>query len=227
MEITPNNSAEIEIHSASVFNGEEKILENLSLSISEKRVGFIGRNGSGKTTLLRAMAGLQKLNNGKILIDEVGIVFQNSDHQIIFPTVGEELRFGLTQLGLSKNEADFKVNACLKEYNKLEWLDRPISTLSQGQKHLVCLLSVLLMEPKVLLLDEPFTGIDIPTQRKLEEYLRPLNQTVVLVSHVPETFENYERVIWIDEGGVQADGTPRGVIKKYQDAMYKYCEKNI
>ena len=104
MEITPNNSAEIEIHSASVFNGEEKILENLSLSISEKRVGFIGRNGSGKTTLLRAMAGLQKLNNGKILIDgvevakdrkeaikKVGIVFQNSDHQIIFPTVGEEL----------------------------------------------------------------------------------------------------------------------------------------
>ena len=240
MEITPNNSAEIEIHSASVFNGEEKILENLSLSISEKRVGFIGRNGSGKTTLLRAMAGLQKLNNGKILIDgvevakdrkeaikKVGIVFQNSDHQIIFPTVGEELRFGLTQLGLSKNEADVKVNVCLKEYNKLEWFDRSISTLSQGQRHLVCLLSVLLMEPKVLLLDEPFTGIDIPTQRKLEEYLRPLNQTVVLVSHVPETFENYERLIWIDEGGVQADGTPRDVIKKYQDAMYKYREKNI
>ena len=66
MEITSNNLAEIEIHSASVFNGGEKILENLSLSISEKRVGFIGRNGSGKTTLLRAMAGLQKLNNGKI-----------------------------------------------------------------------------------------------------------------------------------------------------------------
>jgi len=240
MEITPDKSAEIEIYSASVFNGEEKILENLSLSISEKRVGFIGRNGSGKTTLLRAMAGLQKLNNGKILIDgvevakdrkeaikKVGIVFQNSDHQIIFPTVGEELRFGLTQLGLSKNEADVKVNVCLKEYNKLEWFDRSISTLSQGQRHLVCLLSVLLMEPKVLLLDEPFTGIDIPTQRKLEEYLRPLSQTVVLVSHVPETFENYERLIWIDEGGVQADGRPRGVIKKYQDAMNKYCEKNI
>ena len=64
-------------------------------------------------------------------------------------------------------------------------------------------------ETKVLLLDEPFTGIDIPTQRKLEEYLRPLNQTVILVSHVPETFENYERLIWIDEGGVQADGTPK------------------
>ena len=240
MEISPDKPTEIEILSASVFYGKEKILEDLSLSITEQRVGFIGRNGSGKTTLLRILAGLQELNSGKVLIDgtevakkrkeaieKVGIIFQNPDHQIIFPTVGEELRFGLTQLGLSKNEADFKVNACLKEYNKLEWFDRSISTLSQGQKHLVCLLSVLLMEPKVLLLDEPFTGIDIPTQRKLEEYLRPLNQTVVLVSHVPETFENYERVIWIDEGGVQADGTPRGVIKKYQDAMYIYREKNI
>ena len=240
MEISPDKPTEIEILSASVFYGKEKILEDLSLSITEQRVGFIGRNGSGKTTLLRILAGLQELNSGKVLIDgievakkrkeaieKVGIIFQNPDHQIIFPTVGEELRFGLTQLGLSKNEADFKVNACLKEYNKLEWFDRSISTLSQGQKHLVCLLSVLLMEPKVLLLDEPFTGIDIPTQRKLEEYLRPLNQTVVLVSHVPETFENYERLIWIDEGGVQADGTPRGVIKKYQDAMYIYREKNI
>ena len=62
-----------------------------------------------------------------------GIVFQNSDHQIIFPTVGEELRFGLTQLGLSKNEADFKVNACLKEYNKLEWFDDPFLPYLKGR----------------------------------------------------------------------------------------------
>ena len=122
MEISPNKPAEIEIDSASVFYGKERILENLSLSIKEQRVGFIGRNGSGKTTLLRILAGLQELKNGKVLIDgtevatnrkaaitKVGIIFQNPDHQIIFPTVGEELRFGLTQLGLNKNQADLKV----------------------------------------------------------------------------------------------------------------------
>ena len=240
MEISPDKPTEIEICSASVFYGKERILENLSLSIKEQRVGFIGRNGSGKTTLLRILAGLQELNNGKVLIDgtevakkrkeaikKVGIIFQNPDHQIIFPTVGEELRFGLTQLGLSKNEADLKVIACLKQYDKVDWFERSISTLSQGQKHLVCLLSVLLMKPRVLLLDEPFTGIDIPTQLKLEHYLSSLKQTIIHVSHVPETFENYQRLIWMDEGIIQADGTPKAVIKKYRTAMKNYDEKTI
>ena len=240
MEISPDKPIEIEICSASVFYGKERILENLSLSITEQRVGFIGRNGSGKTTLLRILAGLQELNNGKVLIDgtevakkrkeaikKVGIIFQNPDHQIIFPTVGEELRFGLTQLGLKKNEADLKVIACLKQYDKVDWFERSISTLSQGQKHLVCLLSVLLMKPRVLLLDEPFTGIDIPTQLKLEHYLSSLKQTIIHVSHMPETFENYQRLIWMDEGIIQADGTPKTVIKKYRDAMKNYDEKTI
>ncbi len=240
MEISPDKPTEIEICSASVFYGKERILENLSLSIKEQRVGFIGRNGSGKTTLLRILAGLQELNNGKVLIDgtevakkrneaikKVGIIFQNPDHQIIFPTVGEELRFGLSQLGLSKNEADLKVIACLKQYDKVDWFERSISTLSQGQKHLVCLLSVLLMKPRVLLLDEPFTGIDIPTQLKLEHYLSSLKQTIIHVSHVPETFENYQRLIWMDEGIIQADGTPKTVIEKYRTTMKNYDEKTI
>ncbi|MFL2795195.1 MAG: energy-coupling factor ABC transporter ATP-binding protein [Paracoccaceae bacterium] len=240
MEISQDKPTEIEICSASVFFGKERILENVSLSIREQRVGFIGRNGSGKTTLLRILAGLQELNKGKVLIDgtevakkrkeaikKVGIIFQNPDHQIIFPTVGEELRFGLTQLGLNKNEADLKVIACLKKYDKVDWFERSISTLSQGQKHLVCLLSVLLMKPRVLLLDEPFTGIDIPTQLKLEHYLSSLKQTIIHVSHMPETFADYQRLIWIDEGVVQADGTPKTVIKKYRTAMKNYNEKTI
>ena len=240
MEISQDKPTEIEICSASVFFGKERILENVSLSIREQRVGFIGRNGSGKTTLLRILAGLQELNKGKVLIDgtevakkrkeaikKVGIIFQNPDHQIIFPTVGEELRFGLTQLGLNKNEADLKVIACLKKYDKVDWFERSISTLSQGQKHLVCLLSVLLMKPRVLLLDEPFTGIDIPTQLKLEHYLSSLKQTIIHVSHMPETFADYQRLIWMDEGIVQADGTPKTVIKKYRTAMKNYNEKTI
>jgi biotin transport system ATP-binding protein len=83
------------------------------------------------------------------------------------------------------------------------------------------------MKPMVLLLDEPFTGIDIPTQRKLEVYLGSLKQTIIHVSHVPETFENYQRLIWMDEGIIKADGPPKTVTKKYKDAMNNYNEKNI
>ena len=91
MEISPDKPTEIEIYSASVFYGKERVLENISLSIREKRVGFIGRNGSGKTTLLRILAGLQELKNGKVLIDgtevakerkaaikKVGIIFHTT-----------------------------------------------------------------------------------------------------------------------------------------------------
>ena len=113
------------------------------------------------------------------------------------------------------------------QYDKIDWFEKSISTLSQGQKHLVCLLSVLLMKPKILLLDEPFTGIDIPTKLKLEQYLSSLKQTIIHVSHVPETFENYQRLIWIDKGIVQADGIPKSIIKKYRDAMNNYVEKNV
>ena len=86
---------------------------------------------------------------------------------------------------------------------------------------------ILLMKPRVLLLDEPFTGIDIPTQLKLEHYLSSLKQTIIHVSHVPETFENYQRLIWMDEGIIQADGTPKTVIEKYRTAMKNYDEKTI
>ena len=197
MEISPDKPTEIEISSASVLYGKERVLENISLSIREKRVGFIGRNGSGKTTLLRILAGLQELKNGKVLIDgtevakerkaaikKVVIIFQNPDHQIIFPTVGEELRFGLTQLGLKRNDADLKVIACLKKYDKIDWFERSISTLSQGQKHLVCLLSVLLMKPRVLLLDEPFTGIDVKTEDQIINLLNEFRKEgkVMLIS---------------------------------------------
>ena len=83
------------------------------------------------------------------------------------------------------------------------------------------------MKPRVLLLDEPFTGIDIPTKLKLEQYLGSLKQTIIHVSHVPETFENYQRLIWMDKGIVQADGIPKSIIKKYRDAMENYVEKSV
>lgn len=232
MEISPDKPTEIEILSASVFYGKEKILEDLSLSITEQRVGFIGRNGSGKTTLLRILAGLQELNSGKVLIDgtevakkrkeaieKVGIIFQNPDHQIIFPTVIEEMIFGLIQMGVDKTVADQRAMSYLAKFGKSEWRDRAVSTLSQGQKKLLCLMAILAMEPKVIILDEPLAALDIPTQRQLTTILQSLPQTLIYITHDTAPIQNYDVAIWLEQGQVVETGSPDTVVPRFMDEM--------
>lgn len=212
--------------------GPETVLDRISVSWSDRRVAIIGRNGSGKSTLARVLCGLIAPTTGSVCIDghdpfrdrkkalrTVGILFQNPDHQIIFPTVGEEIAFGLTQLGLSKKESHAKVDAILGEFDKSDWRDRSVSTLSQGQRQLVCLMSVLAMQPRVIVLDEPLSGLDIPTTRALMAYLDALPQMVVHITHDPNIAKTYDRVIWIDQGRILANGAPRDVVPSFLTAM--------
>lgn len=212
--------------------GERDVLNGITLIGSERRIGVVGRNGSGKSTLARVMAGLVAPNRGEVriagcqvlrdrktAISTVGILFQNPDHQIIFPTVGEEIGFGLRQLGLGKSEALTQTRAMLAGFGREAWLDRPVSALSQGQRHLVCLMAVLAMQPKVIILDEPFAGLDIPTIRTLEGYLSRLDQTLVHITHDPTKLEGFERVIWIDGGVILRDGPPQEVLPVFLSAM--------
>ncbi|HMS94782.1 MAG TPA: ABC transporter ATP-binding protein, partial [Tabrizicola sp.] len=140
------------------------MLLDLSLSLTEERIGVLGRNGSGKTTFLRLLAGLIAPDQGFVRVDGfdpfhdrraalngIGILFQNPDHQILFPTVEEELAFGLAQKGLSRAEALAEANSALQSEARAHWAKAPVTTLSQGQRHYLCLLSVLLMEPRTIL----------------------------------------------------------------------------
>lgn len=212
--------------------GPETVLDRISVSWSDRRVAIIGRNGSGKSTLARVLCGLIAPTSGSVRIDDhdpfrdrkkalrtVGILFQNPDHQIIFPTVGEEIAFGLTQLGLSKKDSRAKVDALLNEFGKSDWRDRSVSTLSQGQRQLVCLMSVLAMQPRVIVLDEPLSGLDIPTTRALMAYLDAVPQMIVHITHDPRIAETYDRVIWIDQGRILANGTPQDVVPSFLTAM--------
>ena len=211
---------------------ERTIIDDISLGISEKRIGLIGRNGSGKSTLARLICGLIKPSSGEILVDgvnvsrdrksaieKVGIIFQNPDHQIIFPTVEEEIAFGLTQAGQGKNEARQAARNILSLFGKEDLADKTVHALSEGQKHLVCLLSVLAMKPKLIVLDEPFSGPDIPTTRRLFRYLQSLKETILLITHDVSHLCGFDRIIWIDAGRIVMDGYPDKVLDEFLREM--------
>ena len=222
----------IQFENVSLSLNARKLLNGVSLDIQEQRVGVIGRNGSGKTSFARLLSGLLAPSSGRVRVNgndlfkhraaalkTVGILFQNPDHQIIFPTVLEELSFGLTQQGQRKAEAMQNATKILQQFDRLDWAERTIATLSQGQRHLVCLLSVLAMAPPLLVLDEPFAGLDLPTKTYLQNLLYGLDQSVLHITHDLQALTEYERVIWLEKGQVVGDGLPKHIIPNFENAM--------
>ncbi len=214
-------------------------MNDVGFSSNCSRVGVIGRNGSGKSTLARILAGLISPNSGSIRINgknladfdrqalcEIGMLFQNPDHQIIFPTVIEEIAFGLLQLGHSKTEASDMAKSTLDRFQVRHWEDTAISALSQGQKHLVCLMAVIAMTPRILILDEPFAGLDIPTRAQLIRYLNYYHGTLVVVTHHPDDLTDFEHLIWLDQGRVHAAGSVENVLPQYIDQMNRLGDAN-
>jgi biotin transport system ATP-binding protein len=209
-----------------------QVFDGFSLEISEKRVGVVGRNGSGKSQLARLVAGLAAPDQGSVTVGgvdvakdrkgaiaQVGILFQNPDHQIIFPTVGEELTFGLTAQGASKPEARAAAQDMLARFDRSDWYDRPVHALSGGQRHLVCLMAVLAMEPRLIILDEPYAGLDLATTVRLGRYLDALPQSLLHISHDLPALAGYDRVIWLERGAVHMDGAPDQVLPAYEAQM--------
>ena len=222
----------IEMEDASYAPGEVAVLDGISFSADERRIGIVGRNGSGKTSLARVLAGLVPPTAGRVRIAgvdvgrdrkaalrTVGILFQNPDHQIIFPTVEEEIGFGLSQLGSSKPEVTAGVGAILAKFDKSHWTNAPIHQLSQGQRQLVCLMSVLAMSPRLIVLDEPFSGLDIPTTLQLARVLDAIDAHLLHITHDSSHLLAYDRVLWIEAGRITQDGPAKPVIAAFQARM--------
>lgn len=211
------------------------ILSDLTLTLTEARIGIIGQNGSGKTTLLRLIAGLIAPTSGSVTVDGIdpardrkgmlarlGILFQNPDRQILFPTVAEELAFGLRQQGHA--DAERRARAALAAEGRADWADLPVSTLSQGQRQWLCLLSVLLMQPRTILLDEPFAALDLPTAARLTRRLAALPQRLITISHAPAAVATCDRILWLDAGRLRADGPPGTVLPAFTAEMARLGE---
>ena len=208
------------------------LLRNITVTLSGRRIGLIGRNGSGKTTLLRLIAGLiapsagslrlgeiDPFTNRKAALSRIGILFQNPDHQILFPTVEEELAFGLTQMGTPQPQPLARARDHLAAHNRAAWAKMAVSTLSHGQKQWLCLQAVLLMGPETLLLDEPFAALDLPTATRLRRQLQALPQRLVIIAHRPEDLLDCDQLLWLEAGEVQGFGPPASVLPAFTAEM--------
>ena len=181
------------------YNGGPTVLNGLNLKFSKnEKIGLMGPNGSGKTTLFHIIMGLLKPVSGKIeifgktakeekdFIDvrrKIGLLFQDADDQLFSPTVLEDITFGPLNLGKSRDEAIDIARKTLDFLDLAEFEDRFTYKLSGGEKRLVSLATVLAMEPEILLLDEPTTGLDDKTKTKIKKALSELDLSYILISH--------------------------------------------
>ena len=222
----------IEVSNVSHRFGACDVLKDVSLSIRERRVGIIGANGSGKSTFARLLNGLLIPDEGTVTVDgidtrddvkavrrRVGFVFQNPDNQIVFPVVEEDVAFGLKNLKLPKDEISRRVDSVLERYRLGHLRDRPTHLLSGGEKQMLAISAVLVMEPRYLVLDEPMTLLDLRNKQLIIEIVGEIEQPVVLVTHDLDHLRDFDRVILFDDGGVAADGRPDAAIGAYVRAM--------
>lgn len=180
------------------------------------RIGLVGANGSGKTTLCRIIMGLLTPDSGEIEIfgkarrseadfvevrRRIGFLFQDADDQLFCPTVLEDVAFGPLNLGKSVFEAKEIAFSTLASLGLHDFTERFTHQLSGGEKRLVSLATVFAMEPQMLILDEPTTGLDESTTERIVEILTSSDLTYLLVSHDSEFVEKTaSRMVRIEDG---------------------------
>ncbi|MDO6799579.1 energy-coupling factor ABC transporter ATP-binding protein [Shimia thalassica] len=222
----------INIHNVSLSYADRTVLRDVSLSLTERRIAVIGANGSGKSSFARMLNGLVLPTEGEVEIDglntrtqgkdirqKVGFVFQNPDNQIVFPVVEEDLAFGMKNLGFSKEKIAQKTDEILTRYDMRDLREHPAHLLSGGQKQLLAISGVLVMEPSYIIMDEPTTLLDLRNKRRVSEAIMALEQTVILISHDLDLLHDFDRAIVFDEGRVVEDNIPSVAVPAYVKRM--------
>lgn len=218
----------IELSDVSVRRLDRRILADVNIRLTERRIGVIGANGSGKSTFARLLNGLIVPDEGSVTVDgldtrrdgravrrRVGFVFQNPDNQIVYPTVAEDLAFGLKGRGVSADESRRAVERTLERFDLRGFADRLVHELSGGERQMVALAGVMILEPSWLVLDEPTTLLDLRNTRRVMRAVAALDQHVILVTHDLALLEAFERVLVFDGGRLVHDAAPPEAIADY------------
>lgn len=219
----------------------QPVLQGLTLRIPKgKRCALIGQNGCGKTTLFLLANGLYKPQQGVVrwqgkplqydraslmaLRQQVGLVFQDPEQQLVASTVEEDLSYGLCNLGLPDDEVAQRVGAAIAAFDLTELVNRPVHHLSLGQKKRVSLADVMVMQPELLLLDEPTAYLDRRHTRDLMVKLKQIwaaGTTILMATHDLDLVYSWaDWVFVVDRGQLVLEGNPQEVF-----AQRKLLEK--
>ena len=216
----------------SVAFDERNVLNDISLELTEQRIGIVGANGGGKSTLIRLINGLGSPTAGTVTVDgldvekngkevrrKVSFVFSDAENQIVMPTVEDDIAFSLRRVKMPKADKQRKVKDMLERFNLAGHATQSPHFLSGGQKQLLALASVLILEPDVIIADEPTTLLDLRNRIKIKKVFAELPQQLIVVSHDLNFIADFDRVICIDNHSIVADGEPSEVIQTYTDRI--------
>ncbi|PKF61593.1 energy-coupling factor ABC transporter ATP-binding protein [Psychromonas sp. psych-6C06] len=225
------NKALLEIANLSyAYPKQNKVLNNIHFVLNRhERVVINGDNGAGKTTLLHLIVGLKKAKQGEIIAFgehcktekqfnkmrvKAGLVFQDPDDQLFCPTVLEDVMFGPLNLGFSKQQAIKKSLQTLDSLGLKGFESRITHQLSGGEKRLVTLASVLVMQPEVLILDEPTNALDEKAKIRLLHVLKALPQAMIIISHDKDFSRQLAtRELCLHEGRLSESSCQRNLIE--------------
>lgn len=205
------------------------VLKDVNFTINKGDVlSIVGQNGAGKSTLAKLLCGFLRPSRGQILLNDtdtknlsikqiaekIGYVLQNPNAMISKTNVSEEVGFGLKLRGASKEEIDFKTEKVLKICGLFPFRNWPISALSYGQKRRVSIASILILNPEILILDEPTAGQDYRHYTEIMEFIHKLNKdynlTILMISHDMHLIQEYtQRSLVFAETGLLADTSPK------------------
>lgn len=193
----------------------EQVFKSLSLEVPRGEFWMLlGINGSGKSTLLRLLADLLTPQSGQLqILHPVGFVFQNPDHQLVMPTVGADVAFGLVEERLSPAQVRQRVAEALSAVNLLQLQRRPIYALSGGQKQRVAIAGAIARQCEVLLLDEPTALLDPDSQLDLVAQVRNLVKsrglTALWVTHRLDELNYCDGAFLLEQGALADRGEPK------------------
>jgi energy-coupling factor transport system ATP-binding protein len=225
------------------YTSQKLVIQNLSLQLSKKPTAIIGQNGAGKTTLVKLLKGLLKPNSGRILLNGedisgktvaklagvVGYVFQNPDDQIFKTRVMDEVMVGPLHIGMSKEMAMEKAKWALEMVGMSHWEQENPYDLDLSERKMVAIASVIAMEPKVLILDEPTIAQDERGRKVLGSIIKKLSESGVFVMAILHDMdfvaEYFDRVIVMAHGTVISDGPKETVFYEKESLILARLEQ--